>query len=357
MRTVSKDDAGAKREVVREYYGRVLQGTRDLKTTACCNVDGIAPDQRAALAEVHGEVLERFYGCGSPIPPLVEGCTVLDLGCGTGRDAYVVSKLVGPDGFVIGVDMTAEQLDVAQRHVEEQTRRFGYDRPNVSFRRGYIEDLADVGVEDDSVDVVISNCVINLSPDKERVFSEIFRVLKPGGELYFSDVFAGRRIPAELRDDPVLYGECLSGALYVEDFRRMLQAVGCRDHRVVASSRIAVDDPVVASKVGMIDFYSRTIRAFKLDNLEDICEDYGQVATYRGTVPNNPHKFDLDDHHEFITGKPMLVCGNTAAMLQETRYEGHFRVVGDRRVHYGAFECAPAAEKASNEGGTGGACC
>jgi len=343
-------------EGVRAYYGKVLRDQHDLKTSACCSTESVPAAHREILAQIEPEVLEKFYGCGSPIPPLLEGCVVLDLGCGTGRDVYLASKLVGPRGHVIGVDMTEEQLAVARRHLEEQMERFGFASPNVSFRHGFIEDLAAAGIEDDSVDVVISNCVVNLSPDKPAVLREIFRVLRPGGELYFSDMFSGRRVPGALRDDPVLYGECLAGALYVEDFRRILARAGCADYRVVSKRRLTIDDPGLEARVGGIDFYSITVRAFQLDTLEDICEDYGQVAVYRGTIPEHPHRFALDDHHEFITGKPMLVCGNTASMLSETRYANHFRVTGDRRTHYGPFDCAPATAK-GEDCSDGGACC
>ena len=201
---------------------------------------------------------------------------------------------------------------------------------------------------------MISNCVINLSPDKKSVYSEIFRVLKPGGELYFSDVFADRRVPRDLMDDPILYGECLSRALYIEDFRRILQEIGCPDYRVVTGHDIDIEDPEIDRKVGMINFRSLTIRAFKLDTLEDICEDYGQVATYLGTIPEAPYRFILDDHHTFHKGKPMLVCGNSAAMVQNTRFGIHFRVDADHSVHYGAFDCEPASASA---GENQGSCC
>ncbi|WP_156302737.1 methyltransferase domain-containing protein [Methylogaea oryzae] len=307
---------------------------------------------RAILAELHPEVKERFYGCGSPIPPLLEGRTVLDLGSGSGRDAYILSKLVGAQGRVIGVDMTEEQLAVANRHIGYHTEKFGYQRPNVRFLQGYIEDLQSLGLADASVDVVVSNCVLNLSPDKGRVFSEIWRVLKPGGELYFSDVFADRRVPAPLARDPVLLGECLGGALYVEDFRRLMAAIGCLDYRITHSARIALNDPEVEAKAGMIGFRSMTVRAFKLD-LEDRCEDYGQVAYYLGSIPGHPHAFALDDHHLLKTGQPLLVCGNTAAMLRDTRYGGHFRVEGNMSTHYGLFDCGPPA----GGGESFGACC
>ena len=208
---------------IARYYGKVLQGQRDLKTGACCCARA-APEPRLQrlLDEIDPEILERFYGCGSPIPPVITGCTVLDLGCGSGRDSYLVSALVGAQGKVIGVDMTSEQLEVARRHRHSQARRFGLSQANVEFRLGRFEDLAACDITDNSVDVVISNCAINLSDDKAQVFAEIYRVLKPGGELLFSDVFADRRVPPILNEDTVLHAECLAGALYREDFRRMM---------------------------------------------------------------------------------------------------------------------------------------
>lgn len=338
-------------ESVRDYYGRVLQSSADLKTSACCLAETLPPHVRELLKDIHPEVKERFYGCGSPIPPALAGATVLDLGSGSGRDCYVLSKLVGPKGRVIGLDMTEEQLAVARRHQAWHAEKFGF--ANTEFRQGYIEDLAAAGITDASVDLVISNCVLNLSPDKPRVFHEIFRVLKPGGELYFSDVFADRRIPAHLATDPVLLGECLGGALYLEDFRRLMAASGCRDVRTVSSAPLTLNNAEIERKAGFIRFYSNTVRAFKLA-LEDRCEDFGQVAWYLGTLPEHPHQFALDDHHLFKTGQPMLVCGNTADMVSKSRYAPHFRIVGDKSVHHGLFDCAPAAAAVP---ASGAACC
>jgi arsenite methyltransferase len=302
---------------VREYYGRVLQSSADLKTSACCLAETLPRHVREILKTLH---------------------------------CYVLSKLVGPQGRVIGLDMTEEQLAVARRHQAWHAEKFGF--ANTEFRQGYIEDLS--GIADGSVDLVVSNCVVNLSPDKPRVFREIFRVLKPGGELYFSDVFADRRIPAALAADPVLLGECLGGALYVEDFRREMARVGCLDARVVASSRLTLNNEDIQRQVGHIAFHSMTLRAFKL-NLEDRCEDFGQVATYRGTLAESPQSFDLDDHHHFVAGKPMLVCGNTADMLARTRYAPHFTVQGEKAVHFGLFDCGPAPLAAAKDGPAG--CC
>jgi len=343
------------RAQVQEYYGSRLQTSQDLLTNACCT-DDIPLAHRRILAQLAPEVLDKYYGCGVCIPDAIEGLTVLDLGSGSGRDAYLLSKLVGEHGRVIGVDMTGEQLDVARRHIGFHTEQFGYARPNVEFRHGYIEDLAAAGLPDNSVDLVVSNCVLNLSTDKEATYREIFRVLKPGGELFIADVFADRRVPETLRQDPILYGECLSGALYTEDFRRLLLRLGVPDYRQFSGRRLSINNPEIEARVGNIGFYSLTVRAFKLD-LEDRCEDHGQVATYRGTIPGQPTQFVLDDHHTFETGRPVLVCGNTAAMLEATRYAPHFRVLGNTSQHFGLFDCAAPPVAAAAGAAAGASCC
>ena len=350
MTTMRPSDDERIREDVRDYYGKQLKGSSDLKTNACtCSA---APDSRisSVIPLIDEEILNRFYGCGSPLPPLLDGLTVLDLGCGTGRDVYIASKLVGEEGHVIGVDMTRDQLNVAESHIGSQTERFGYTRPNVEFRQGYIEDLRSVGIEDASIDVVISNCVINLSPRKDLVFREIHRVLKDGGELYFSDVFADRRFPDEVYADPVIRGECLGGAMYVEDFRRAMEKAGFQVVRYASVSDVTIDNPEIRKVVGDVRFTSRTVRAFKLADLEDECEDYGQTVIYDGGIEGHPDWFDLDNEHRFYTNHPKSVCGNTASMCSETRYGAHLHARGDRSRHYGLFDCKDDEPR-------GGCCC
>ncbi|KKL51921.1 hypothetical protein LCGC14_2290650, partial [marine sediment metagenome] len=339
-----------------EYYGKILQDKNDLKTNACSSNDSFPSYQKEILDKIDDEIKNKFYGCGSPIPLDLKGLTVLDLGCGTGRDVFLVSGLVGENGKVIGVDITNQQLNVAKSKIDIQMKRFRYKKLNVEFKEGYIENLKELGIPDNYIDVVISNCVINLSPDEEKVFKEIFRVLKPNGQLYFSDIFTGRRIPEHLKQDPVLLGECLGGALYIEDFRRILHKIGYPDYRVIRKSRVTLNSSEIEAKVGMIDFYSMTVSVFKLSSMEDICEDYGQTAMYLGTIPVSPHMFELDDHHKFIARKPMLVCGNTASMLQDTRFAKHFKVTGNRSIHYGPFDCKPSNND-ENSSSQGGGCC
>ena len=343
-------------ENARSYYGEVLQGSSDLKTSACCPAKAPPARLREALARLPDEVLARFYGCGSPLPEALEGCTVLDLGCGTGRDVFVAAQLVGPEGRVIGVDLTDNQLAVARRHAEPMRQRFGLPEGAIRFEMGNLENLAAIGIEDASVDVVISNCVLNLAADKGAALAEIFRVLKPGGELYFSDVFASRRLPHDLRNDPVFHGECLGGAWYWEDFRRLLSRLGVPDYRVIERHPLALEDERMRQLSAGIRFESATVRAFKLSDLEDRCEDYGQIVTYRGSVSSSPVVFELDPGHKFERGRPERVCGNSAAMIEGTRLARHFDVLGNRSHHFGLFDCgAPGA--GGDAGPVEGSCC
>lgn len=344
-------------ELVQDYYGKQLQRSGDLKTSACCDVSQTPEWLKPLLARIHPEVLSRYYGCGLVCPPLLEGCRVLDLGCGSGRDVYALAQLVGGSGLVVGVDMTPEQLAVAEQHRAYHVGMIGHD--NVRFLHGYIERLEELDLAPESFDVIVSNCVINLSPDKDAVMQGIQRLLRPGGEFYFSDVYADRRVPEGVRNDPVLYGECLGGALYWNDFLRLAQRHGFIDARLVEDRPLTITDATLAARLGQIRFYSATYRLFKLDALESACEDYGQAVIYRGTVPHHPHRFVLDKHHHIETGRVFPVCGNTWRMLHDTRFHAHFDFIGDFSRHYGLFEgCGGGLPfDTSLSSGDGASCC
>jgi len=165
-------------------------------------------------------------GCGNPtaMADLKEGETVLDLGSGGGIDAFLAAIRVGPSGRIIGVDMTLEMVELANRNAREG----GFD--NVEFRLGEIEDLP---VEDDSIDAVISNCVINLSPDKSRVFNEACRVLKPGGRMLVSDIATAGALPEDVRNDPDAWTGCIAGAMDRDDYLVAIREAGFRDVNLV----------------------------------------------------------------------------------------------------------------------------
>ena len=348
-----------KHKEVQEYYGKELTNSEDLKTNACCTLEAPPKHILEALELVHDEVQMKYYGCGLTIPNELEGMKILDLGSGSGRDCYIASKLVGENGLVVGVDMTDEQLAVANQYIDYHTEAFGYKTANVKFLKGNIEALDQLDLEPQSFDLIISNCVINLANDKEKVLRDAYNLLKPGGEMYFSDVYSDRRVPVQLQKDSVLWGECLSGALYWNDFLAYAMRAGFTDPRAVENKPITVDNEELQEKLGEIKFFSVTYRLFKLANLEKDCEDYGQAVKYLGTMPGNKTSFDLDDHHNFPTGKMSLVCGNTYMMLNDTRFAKHFEFYGNFDTHYGIFEGCGGAMPFSADGGNTGdvSCC
>nr|XP_020753558.1 arsenite methyltransferase isoform X2 [Odocoileus virginianus texanus] len=247
------------------YYGQVLKKSADLQTNACVTAARPVPQHiREALQNVHEEVSLRYYGCGLVIPECLENCWILDLGSGSGRDCYALSQLVGEKGHVTGIDMTEGQVEVANKYIEYHMEKYGFQAPNVNFIHGYIEKLEEAGIKNESYDIVISNCVINLVPDKQQVLQEVYRVLKHGGELYFSDVYASLELPEEIRTHKVLWGECLGGALYWKDLFILAKKIGFCPPRLVTANFITVQNKDLENVIGDCCFVSATFRLFKL---------------------------------------------------------------------------------------------
>ena len=343
---------------VQEYYGTELQTSDDLKTNACCTLTKPPKHIREALSKVHDEVQAKYYGCGLTIPSAIEGLKILDLGSGSGRDCYIASQLVGENGSVVGVDMTDEQLNVANKYIDYHADVYGYSTSNVKFIKGNIERLDELNLKQGSFDVIISNCVINLAKDKLKVLKDAYNLLKPGGEMYFSDVYSDRRIPKSLQENRVLWGECLSGALYWNDFLNYAKKAGFGDPRAVEDKPITIENEEIEDLVGDIEFYSVTYRLMKIDGLESDCEDYGQAVAYKGGIPENDLAFSLDDHHYFPKGKIITVCGNTYRMLNETRFKQYFDFYGSWDTHYGIFEgCGGNMPFTQSENSEVGSCC
>ncbi|GAA6154454.1 methyltransferase domain-containing protein [Pseudoteredinibacter isoporae] len=349
------------REDVKEYYGKTLAGSEDLKTDACCTLEAPPQNIREIQKKIHPEVSGHYYGCGLIIPQEINGLRILDLGSGSGMDVYTLSAMVGKDGYIVGVDMTDEQLAIARRHREYHAEAFGYEQSNVEFHKGYLEQLDELDLEPGSFDLIVSNCVINLCQDKEAVLKHCHRLLKEGGEMYFSDVYSDRRVPESLRQDPELYGECLSGALYWNDFHNLAKTCGFADPRLVEDRPLGLNNDSVIERIGHIGFYSATYRLFKIDGLEPACEDYGQAVKYLGGIEDQEQLFTLDKHHHIEKGRLFPVCGNSYRMLNESRFAQYFEFYGSWDQHFGIFEgCGSSLPydlvAAANESSSGGCC-
>uniref|UniRef100_A0A7S1VEX3 Arsenite methyltransferase n=1 Tax=Grammatophora oceanica TaxID=210454 RepID=A0A7S1VEX3_9STRA len=270
--------------------------------------------------------------------------------------------------------MTDEQLVAARSTLDYHEEKFGYS--NVQFHNGFLETLDQIPqLEERSFDLIISNCVINLCQDKEAVLRHCTRLLKPGGEMYLTDVYASRRVPQVLKDDEVLWGECLSGALYWNDFENLARKVGFVDPRLVEDAPITIESADVQramDEAGQQDlsFYSATYRLWNMPTpkLEPHCEDYGQAVIYKGDIPRYPSGWLLDKHHYFETNRIKTVCGNTYTMLKDSLLENHFDFLGDFSTHFGIFDgCGtsmpyddPFGKKPGStgkDGSTKGSCC
>ena len=309
------------RLTVREFYGDAAEKPQ---AELCCPVQP-EPDD---LAHIPKEVVERFYGCGSPVTAaaLALGESMVDLGSGAGIDCFIAAKKVGPEGHIYGVDMTDQMLSVARECQPQVAEALGYDA--VEFRQGFLEEIP---VENAMVDVVTSNCVINLSPDKPRVFREIWRVLKDHGRLVVADIVSEDEVPPKMRADGQLWGECISGALTEEAFLAGVEKAGFYG--------VSVLKKTFWREVEGCKFYSVTVRGYKFEKKAG-CQFVGQFAIYLG-----PQKAVIDEEgHLFPRGEAVEVCTDTAAKLSRAPYVGAFSIVdgpnGDRDMTAGPDDAA-----------------
>jgi len=301
---LSEEVLDRSRHTVRDFYGRAAD---EPQAELCCPTQPDAED----LAHIPAEVVARFYGCGSPVTAaaLAPGETLVDLGSGAGIDCFIAAKKVGADGRIYGIDMTDSMLRVANECRPKVASALGYDV--VEFRRGFLEEVpVDAGV----ADVVTSNCVINLSPDKPRVFREIWRVLKDHGRTVLADIVADREVPPKMRADGRLWGECISGALTEDAFLAHLERAGFYG--------VGILKKTFWREVEGCRFFSITARGFKFEKKAG-CTYVGQYAVYLG-----PMKATIDEEgHLFPRGVPVEVCTDTAAKLSHAPYAGSFAVI------------------------------
>ncbi|MCA8944198.1 MAG: methyltransferase domain-containing protein [Planctomycetes bacterium] len=327
---------------------RYSAGAQAREAALCCPVT-FDPRHLKVLPD---EIIERDYGCGDPTAYVREGDVVLDLGSGGGKVCWIASQITGPNGRVIGVDMNTEMLALARQHHATIAERIGYD--NVTFHRGMIQDLkldvdvlaaelsanpvdsadAWVGlrlleerlreespmIADDSVDVVLSNCVLNLvRPEhKARMFEEIYRVVKNGGRVAISDIVSDEDIPLEMQQDADLWSGCISGAYREDLFLEAFADAGFHGIEIVKR------DAEPWQTVNGIEFRSITVQAFK--GKAGICLERDQAVVYKGPFS----AVRDDDGHTYYRGERMAVCDKTFRLLQREPYAGMFEPIEPR---------------------------
>lgn len=304
------------------------------------------------LAAIPAEVLERDYGCGDPTPWLREGETVLDLGSGGGKGVFLAAQVVGPRGRVIGVDLNDDMLSLARRNAPAFARKVGFF--NVRFLKARIQELgvdldkvdawlakhpitaasgltaleAELSrlrqheplVRADSVDAVVSDCVLNLvrGDEKQRLFKEIHRVLKRGGRAIISDIVSDEDVPAHLQQDPELWSGCVSGAMREDLFLKAFADAGLYGMQVLRR------DVKPWRTVEGIEFRSVTVVAYK--GKEGPCLDHQQAVIYRGPFS----EVRDDDGHRLVRGLPVAVCAKTFGLYSKEPYREHFDLVEPR---------------------------
>ncbi len=321
---------------------RYQEGAKQRVEDLCCPVD-YDPQYLKVIPE---EVIQRDYGCGDPSKYLNPGETVLDLGSGTGKICFIASQVVGKEGRVIGVDMTDEMLEVARRYAPVVAERIGH--ANVTFKKGRIQDLAldlDVWerelknhaitdansylaaqervaelrlqqpmIPNDSVDVVVSNCVLNLvsNEQRQRLFKEIYRVLRKGGRAVISDIVSDEDVPLEMQNDPELWSGCVSGAYREDLFLRAFEEAGFYGVQILSYQ----SEPW--QTVQGIEFRSVTVEATK--GKEGPCLERNQAVIYKGPFK----QVTDDDGHVMERGKRYALCDKTYNLFQKPPYAGCF---------------------------------
>jgi len=272
----------------------------------CCPTGYDHEDLRTFIPE---PVLKVSYGCGTPVglTTVQLGETVLDIGSGGGIDCFEASRRVGATGSVIGIDMTDEMLSMARTHAPTVAANLGYPQSNVNFRKGFADAMP---VDANTIDLIVSNCVINLAPDKSKVFSEMFRVLKPGGRFTVSDIVADQPVPNYLIFDKEKWGDCLSGALPLTHYWGGLRKAGFRGiHQVTFIPWRVIDG---------IHFLSVTLTGYKLPDQEP--NDHPSFATFKGPFSRVVDEFGCS----FVRGVPQPIDSSTATLLQSLPYKDLF---------------------------------
>jgi SAM-dependent methyltransferase len=370
MNQINLNQVGALMAIERTVLDRYARGAEQVEPALCCPTEDYEAHYLDALPR---EIIEKDYGCGDPSKYVGEGETVVDLGSGAGKICYILAQKVGPAGWVIGLDFNDAMLALARKYQDEMAKKIGF--ANVTFHKARIQDMAldlDVAqrwlddhpitnvehleqfqdycdglrrvrplVVDHSVDVIVSNCVLNLvrTEEKQKLFSEMFRVLKRGGRAVISDIVCDEDPPSHLLQDPELWSGCVAGAFREDRFLEMFEEAGFHGVEILTRA----DEPW--RTIEGIEFRSMTVRAYK--GKQGPCLERNQAVVYKG-----PWKqVHDDDGHVYHRGKRMAVCDKTYRLLTDPQgpYAGQMTGIEPRDPipleEAGPFDCNTPVER------------
>ncbi|CAF2154571.1 unnamed protein product [Rotaria magnacalcarata] len=280
----------------------------------------------ATVEQIHPDIMAKSHQSNFVIfPPKLEDCSVIDLGCGVGRDVFILSKLVGEKGRVIGIDSEKDQLDFARQHIRYHTNKFELKKPNVEFVHGEIDRLETIKIKENSIDVVVSNSVINHRRNKKAIIEGVCNLLKVGGEFYFSDVYVNRPIPEEYQE--LLSGEYISGALQWEDLILYATEAGFTQPRLITAKPIKIANEDIQQVIGDTKFVSAIFRCFKLPLTDNNATSFNvpYQLTYETPLLNCEEEFFFDHLTQFKLGELLVVQDPTIALaLNISRYKDNF---------------------------------
>lgn len=308
---------------VSDFYGSLYREGREKKiqNNCCSNID---KEFKEILLEIHPEVLMMHFGCGSPIPPFVSSLNVLDLGSGAGKDCFILSKLCGENGSVVGIDMTDDAIDFSKKYIDYHMHQFEYEEPNVSFYQG---DICDIPLEDESIDLITSNCVVNLTDDKRKVLSEVFRILRDGGEFFFSDIYSSEEVPKTLKNNDLLRGECVSGSLWIEDFDRVAKESGFDGFFVVNGREVVFAEEIEEvlkeewKENGEVPpYYSLTLRLIKQKKKTTQKEGISYNVVFEGEEDDAVSEMIWDASTILKKGEEISVSERKGRLMNHSRY-------------------------------------
>jgi SAM-dependent methyltransferase len=308
MAKVNEQEYSITQSVSQRYAKAVTNGEQ-----MCCPTGYNQEDLGQFIPQA---VLKVSYGCGTPVglSTVKPGEVVLDIGSGGGIDCFEASRKVGAAGKVIGIDMTDEMLSLARTHAPTVAKNLGYPASNVDFRKGFADAMP---VEDNQVDLIISNCVINLAPDKKKVFREMFRVLQPGGRFTISDIVADQPIPQYMIHDSAKWGDCLSGALTIQDYWGGLREAGFRGLHQVTVIPWRVIDGIHFVSVTLTGYKAAVVSSSPSTAFATLTGPFSQAQDESGTT--------------FHRGAPQEIDEQTVNLLSLPSYKEHF-VVTDRPI-------------------------